>query len=167
MVLLTDTNPGTTVVESLPNNGIYNDFKLTVDFSIVKADKNDSAGINVRGDNNLDHDYRIDINGENTFDVAKEQLDAHNNLLVSILDGPRSNSALKPLGHQNALTVIMNGTRLVLLINGTEVSSIPDSDYSSAQIALFTRTGEGSNPITPPITRVEAALPPRPHPVQR
>jgi hypothetical protein len=164
MLLLTDTNPGTTLVESLPNNGIYNDFKLTVNFSIVKADKNDSAGVYVRGDNNLDHDYRIDINGDNTFDVAKEQLDAHNNLLVSILDGPRSNSTLKPLGQQNVLTVIMNGTRLVLLINGTEVSSITDSDYSTGQIALFTRTGEGSNGITMAISRVEVDLPPGKHP---
>jgi hypothetical protein len=53
----------------------------------------------------------------------------------------------------------MNGTRLMLLINGTEVSSITDSDYSTGQIAFFTRTGEGSKGITVALSRVEVDLP--------
>src|SRR5258708_5680776 len=59
------------------------------------------------------------------------------------------------------LTDTNPGTTLVesLPNNGTEVSSITDSDFSTGQIALFTRTGEGSNGITVAISRVEVDLP--------
>src|SRR5260370_24599852 len=112
---LTNTNPNTTLVESLPTNAIYDNFMASVDLTIVKAGMNDSAGIYIRGDSNLDHDYRIEINGANTFDIAKEYLDSQNNPQAVFLDGPRSSSALHPAGVQNTITDIKVRTNKGLL----------------------------------------------------
>lgn len=152
---LTDTNPGTTLVESLPTNTLYDNYIVSADFTIVKADKSDSAGIYVRGDSNLDHDYRIEINGDNTFDIAKEYLDARNNPHSIILDGPHTRSNLNPLGHPNTVTVVMKGPQLTLYINNAEISSITDTDYSTGQIALFARASNASNGAIVSFSRVE------------
>ena len=157
---LTNTNPNTTLIESLPTNAVYDNFTVSVDLTIVKAGMNGSAGIYVRGDSNLDHDYRIEINSNNTFDIAKEYLDTQNNPYAVFLDGPRSSSALHPLGVQNTITVIMKGSQLMLYINDTEVSSITDSDYTTGQIALFAHTGETSNGVTVSFSKVEVDHPP-------
>jgi len=159
---LTNTNPNTTLVESLPTNAIYDNFMASVDLTIVKAGMNDSAGIYIRGDSNLDHDYRIEINGNNTFDIAKEYLDSQNNPQAVFLDGPRSSSALHAAGVQNTITVIMKGSQLVLYINNAEVSSITDSDYTTGQIALFAHTGLTSDGDTVSFSRVEVDHPPVP-----
>lgn len=157
---LTNTNPNTTLIESLPTNAIYDNYTVSVDLTIVKAGMNDSAGIYVRGDSNLDHDYRIEINSNNTFDIAKEYLDTQNNPYAVFLDGPRSSSALHSLGVQNTITVIMKGSQLMLYINDTVVSSITDSDYTTGQIALFAHTGETSNGVTVSFSKVEVDHPP-------
>ena len=116
---------------------------------------NDSVGLYLRGDSNLDHDYRIDINGNNTFDIVKEYLGDNNTPQSTTLDGPHSPSMLRPPGQQNIITVVMKGPALVLLINGTVVSSITDSDYMSGQIALFARHGATSGGVTVAFSRVE------------
>jgi len=152
---LTNTNPNTTLIESLPTNAIYDNFIVSVDLTIVKAGMNDSAGIYIRGDSNLDHDYRIEINGGTTFDIAKEYLDSQNNPHAAFLDGPRSSSALHPPGVQNTITVTMKGSQLMLYINNAEVSSITDSDYTTGQIALFAHTGMTSSGDTVSFSRVE------------
>src|SRR5438105_9135033 len=77
-LILMNTNRGTTMVESLPINSIFDNFTVIVDLTILKASLNDSAGIYIRGDTNLEHDYRIDLNGNGTFDIAKEYLDSRN-----------------------------------------------------------------------------------------
>ena len=71
---LMNTNRGTTLVESLPTNSIFDNFTVIVDLTILKASLDDSVGIYIRGDSNLEHDYRIDLNGDGTFDIAKEYL---------------------------------------------------------------------------------------------
>lgn len=152
---LTDTNPNTTLVESLPSNTSYDDFVLIVDFKIVTANEDDSAGIYVRGDSNLDHDYRIDINGNNTFDIAKEYLATNNNPQSVLLDGPGSSPMLNPVGRQNTLMVIMKDTRLDLLINSTLVSSVTDSDYKTGQIALFAHNSSNPRGVSVSFSRVE------------
>jgi 3-keto-disaccharide hydrolase len=152
---LTNTNPGTTLIESLPSNAMYNNFTLSVDLTILKAGRNDSAGIYIRGDGNMDHDYRIDLNGDNTFDIAKEYLDSKNNPQTALLDGPRSSSALEPPGVQNTITVIIEGPQLQLFINNVKASTVTDSDYRTGQVALFAHTGEESNRVTVSYSRVE------------
>ncbi|GAC1565918.1 MAG: hypothetical protein NVS3B14_05340 [Ktedonobacteraceae bacterium] len=155
MLILADLNPQTTLVESLPNDILYDNFSITVDFTIAKGDANDSTGLYLRGDNNLDHDYRVDINGNNTFDIAKEYLDTNDVPQTTMLVGPQSSSALRPLGQENTLTVIMKGTQIVVLINQEVVSSVTDSDYAKGQIALFARHGSTSNGVVVSFSLVE------------
>ncbi len=157
---LTNTNPGTTLIESLPTNAIYDDFTVSVDFTILKAGRNDRAGIYVRGDSNMDHDYRIDIYGDNTFDIAKEYLDSKNNPRATFLDAPRYSPALNPPGEQNTIKLVMAGSQLVLFMNSVKVSSITDSDYSTGQVALFAHAGEDSNGVAVMFSRVEVDKPP-------
>lgn len=152
---LGNTNPGVTLIESLPTNAIYDNFIVSVDFTILKADRNDRAGIYVRGDSNMDHDYRIDINGDNTIDIAKEYLDSNNNPRTTLLEAPRGSPALNPPGEQNTIKLVMTGSRLILFINGVEVSSITDGDYNTGQVALFVHAGENSNGVSMLVSRVE------------
>jgi 3-keto-disaccharide hydrolase len=152
---LSNINPDTTLIESLPTNAIYDNFVISVDLTIVKAGRNDSAGVYVRGDSNMDHDYRIDINGDNTFDIAKEYLDSKNNPRTTFLDGPRGSPALNPSGVQNLVKLVIVGPQLVLFINNVEVSSVIDSDYTTGQVALFAHASEETNGVTVSFSRVE------------
>jgi 3-keto-disaccharide hydrolase len=154
-LILTNTNPGRTLIESLPTNAIYDNFTVSVDLTILKVNRNDSAGIYVRGDSNLDHDYRIDLNGNGSFDIAKEYIDSKNNPQTIFLDGPRDSSALNPPGARNTITVVMNGSQLQLFLNNVKVSTVVDSDYTTGQVALFVRAGEGSSGVTVSFSRVE------------
>jgi hypothetical protein len=135
------------LTESLPTDTIFADFMVTVSFTIVKADEDDSAGLYVRGDSNLDHDYRIDIYGNNTYAISKELLNTNKTPLVNTLVNPSSTSALHPLGQQNTLTVMMKGPLLVLLINTRIVSSVTDNDYTAGQIALFVQNSPTSSGV--------------------
>ena len=152
---LTNTNQGTTLIESLPTNSIYDNFKVSVDLTVIKASGKDSIGIYIRGDSNLEHDYRIDLNGNGTFDIAKEYLDSRNNPQSIFLDGPRNSSALHPPGVQNTITVILNGSQLQLFLNNVKVGTVIDSDYMVGQVALFAHAGEDSQDVTVSFSRVE------------
>ncbi len=154
-LILSDINPKTTLIESLPTVKEFDGFSISVDFTIDKAVPGDSVGVYVRGDSNLDHDYRVELNSDNTFDIAKEYLDSKQQSQSIFLDGPGSSPAIHPLGQKNTMTVIMQGPTLVLLINGTNVSTVTDSDYTSGQIALFAHEGPTSNGVTTSFTRVE------------
>lgn len=157
---LTNTNPNTTLIESLPTNTTFDNFVVSIDLTVIKAGRNDSAGFYVRGDNYMDHDYRIDINGDNTFDLAKEYLDSKNNPHSIFLAGPRSSPALDSAGVQNTIKLTMAGPQLALFINNVEVSSIIDGDYSTGQIALFARAGQESRGVAVSFSRVEVDQPP-------
>ncbi len=152
---LTNTNQGTTLIESLPTNSTYDNFKVSIDLTILKASGNDSLGIYLRGDSNLEHDYRIDLNGDGTFDIAKEYLDSRNDPQSIFLDGPRNISALQKDGEQNTITVIMNGSQLQLFLNNVKVSTVIDTDYMTGQVALFAHAGEDSQGVTVSFSRVE------------
>jgi Domain of Unknown Function (DUF1080) len=152
---LTDINPKTTLIESLPTTQVFGDCMVSVNFTIVSADPGDSVGVYVRGDSNLDHDYRVELNGDNTFDIAKEYLDFNRQPQSSILAGPGSSSAIHPLGQQNKMTIILKGPTIVLMINNNKVSSLTDSDYSSGQIALFARVSSASSGVAATFSKVE------------
>ena len=154
-LILTNTNPGMTLIESLPTNSIYDNFTVSIDLTILKAGGNDSAGIYIRGDSNLDHDYRIDLNGDGTIDIAKEYLDSSNKLHSIVLDGPFNGSALNHPGVKNTITVVMNGSQLQLFHNQVNVSTVNDSDYTIGQVALFAHAGENSSGVSVSFTRVE------------
>lgn len=152
---LTNANPGTTLIESLPTNTIFDNFKVSVDLTMLNAGGNFGAGIYIRGDSNLNHDYRIDLNSDDTFDIAKEYIDAGNSPQSLLLDRPSKSSALNPPGEHNTITVIMNGSQMELFLNSEKVSAVTDSDYVMGQIALFVRTGVNSSNATVSFSRVE------------
>ena len=143
---LADTNH-TFLTESLPTNTTFDDFMVTVSFTLLQANQDDSMGLYLRGDSNLDYDYRIDIYGNNTYAISKEFLDASKSQQVEFLVSPSAATALKPVGQPNTITAIMKGPELVLLINGTLVNSVTDTDYTSGQIALFVQNSETSSEV--------------------
>ena len=146
-LILTDTNH-TVLTESLPINDTFADITLTAAFTLVNADANDSVGLYVRGDSNLDHDYRFEVFGNNTYAISKEYLDSTNRQQVISLSGPLHSSYLRPLGQENTFTVMTKGPTLVLLINGSIVNSFNDVDYKRGQIALFVANGATSDGVT-------------------
>src|SRR6266487_3450811 len=64
------------LTESLPTTTSFNDFMITVTFTLAQAGSSDSVGLYLRSDSYLDHDYRIDIYGNNSYAISKEYLDA-------------------------------------------------------------------------------------------
>lgn len=154
-LMLTNVNPRTTLVESVPNEMMYDNYTLKVSFAVQGGDTNDSVGVYVRGDSNLDHDYRIDINGDNTFDIAKEYLDRQSMPHTSLLDGPKNIAQLRPPGQYNTMTAILQGPLLRVTLNNALIGSVSDSDYTSGQIALFVRHGTTSAAVTMIIKTLE------------
>ncbi len=154
-LVLSNTNQGTTLVESLPTNSVYANCTVIVDFTMLKVGLNDSVGIFIRGDTNLEHDYRVDLYGSGNFDITKEYLDSKNNPQSIILAKSKINSILKPQGDQNTILLTMDGPRLRLYINNVKVSSITDNDYPSGQVALFAQLDRSSQGVTVSFSRVE------------
>lgn len=156
-LILSDTNPNTTLVESLPINASLDNDLIIVNFTLHQGDGNDTIGLYLRGDSNLDHDYRVDINGDGTFDIARESLDQNNQAISTMLVPPQHSSMLAPPGQPNLLTVVMLGTTLTLSLNNTVVGSVSDPEYSAGQIALFARHGATSPTVTVSFSLVEVA----------
>jgi hypothetical protein len=146
-LVLADTNHKI-LIESLPTNVIFGDFALTVSFTLLKGDENDSVGLYVRGDTNLDHDYRIDIFGNNRFAINKELLNPDKTAQTQILAGPAVSPLLMPKNQANTLTVMMKGPCMVLAINGTIAASVVDADNTRGQIALFVNNGSTSDEVS-------------------
>jgi 3-keto-disaccharide hydrolase len=144
---LSDTNHKV-LTESLPTSTSFDDFTITTTFTLLRADAHDSVGLYLRGDSNLDHDYRVEVFGDTSYAISKEWLDTAHNPTITYLISPTHTMALKPAGQQNTVTIIMKGPNLTLLINNTFVSTLADSDYTHGQIALFVNNGETSDGVT-------------------
>lgn len=153
-LILADTNPGTPIVEVVPTNNLDN-YVISTDFTINQGDANDGTGVYLRGDSTLDHDYRIDINGDNTIDIAKEFLDSNQSAQSTLLFPRQHASYLKPPGQQNTLMVIMLGPTITVEINNLVVATVDDASYTNGQIALFARHGSTSSGVTVSFSRVE------------
>ncbi|WP_338251092.1 hypothetical protein [Dictyobacter halimunensis] len=136
------------LIENVPTSAPLSNFTLDVSYILEKADKNDRVGLYLRGDSNLDHDYRIDIFGNNTITINKESLD-DNKLPQSIVLSTITNiPSIKKIGHENRLEVSMNGPQIVLKVNGVEVKKLEDYDYTKGQVALFVNNGWSSDEVT-------------------
>ncbi|GAC1425369.1 MAG: hypothetical protein PVS3B3_36450 [Ktedonobacteraceae bacterium] len=146
-LMLSDTTHNV-LVESIPTSTKFTNFSLTTTFTFVQGDENDSAGLYLRGDSNLDHDYRIDIFGNNTYSISKEALNESNMLEQMYLVHPSHTPLLKPTGQKNVLAVSMQGPTMVMQINGETVRSLADMSYTHGQIALFVSNGQTSNGAT-------------------
>jgi hypothetical protein len=154
-LILVNTNVNTTMVESLPTNSTFDNGTIIVDLTILDESVNDSVGLYVRGDTNLEHDYRVDLNGNGTFDIAKEYLDSRNNPQSIILFGPKSDLVFNSQGQRNTVVLTMNGSRLQLFINNERVGVAIDDDYVDGQVALFVRLGKSSKKIAVCFSKVE------------
>ncbi len=148
MLTLADTKHNI-LVESIPTSTTFGDFSITTTFTLTQADKNDSVGLYMRGDSNLDHDYRIDIFGNTTYTISKEALDSSSNNLDQTFLVPSSHTnALHPTGQSNVLTVTMKGPAMVIQMNGKTLRTLTDTDYTHGQIALFVANGTTSSGVT-------------------
>lgn len=154
-LILADTNPNTPLIESVPTSVTLDNYVISVDFTIDRADARDSIGLYLRGDSTLDHDYRVDINGDSTVDMVKEWLDADKMARATVLVPSRRASFLNPPGQQNTLTAFMVGSTLTVELNGLLVAIIGDSSYPSGQVALFARHGSSPYGIVVSFKRVE------------
>ncbi|MBV9713710.1 MAG: DUF1080 domain-containing protein [Ktedonobacteraceae bacterium] len=163
-LILTDTNHNP-MIESLPTNHKFDDFILTTTLTLKQGDNHDSVGVYLRGDSNLDHDYRIDIFGNNTYAISKEYLDTGNIPRALYIIPPTHSTQLKPRGDANTLTVIMKGPTMILLINGKLVNAIIDEDYTHGQIALFVANGATSSGVTAVFSSIEIDLAPEQFPL--
>ncbi|HLX40011.1 MAG TPA: family 16 glycoside hydrolase [Ktedonobacteraceae bacterium] len=137
----------TTLTESLPTNLTFDDFSLTVTFTLLQATADDSVGLYVRGDTNLDHDYRIDFYGNSAYAITKEYLDKQDFPQESPLQTPTYTAFLRPMGEQNTVTVMMKGPVMVIVINKKVIHSVTDDDYTNGQIALFVHNSLTSNEV--------------------
>jgi hypothetical protein len=153
-LVLSDTNHQI-LIESLPTGATFSDFSLTVTFTLLQGDANDSVGLYVRGDSNLDHDYRIELFGDNRFAIKKELLNPDKTARTDILAGPTPTSLLLPKNQPNTVTVIMKGPYMTLIINGTIITSLIDTDYTRGQIALFVNNGPTSNGVSAAFSSVQ------------
>jgi hypothetical protein len=129
----------------------FTDFSVTTTFTVLKADQNDSVGLYLRGDGNMNMGYFIDIFGDNSYDIVKVFPDASRD---SFLVSPTSSPDINSVGQQNKLTVMMKGSKMVLLMNDKVINSVSDSGYASGQIALFAENGNTSNGINVTFTSV-------------
>lgn len=134
------------LIETLPVNNTYADMMFTISFTLIQADQNDSVGLYIRGDSNLDHDYRLDLFGDNSYALSKEYLDGTTVKIKPMVD-PTNTSALNPMGQQNTVSLIAKGSTLVLVINNKTVSTITDTDYTNGQVALFVQNGDSSKGV--------------------
>ncbi|HEX7737835.1 MAG TPA: family 16 glycoside hydrolase [Ktedonobacteraceae bacterium] len=155
-LILADTNPNSTLVESFPTVTNLDNYVVSVDFTINQGDANDSVGLYLRGDGTLDHDYRIDINGNNTIDLAREYLDAKQIGQTDMLIPPALSAYLKPPGQANTLTVFMIGSEITVEMNDIVVMTATDPAYTNGQIALFVHHATTSRSgVTASFTRAE------------
>jgi hypothetical protein len=161
---LSDTNHES-LVESVPVSTLFSDFTLTATFTLSEGDKNDSVGVFLRGDSNLDHDYRIDIYGDSTYTISKESLDEDNQQIIKTLVDHTQTPWLRNLRKSNVLTIIMEGPEMVLILNGAVIKSIEDTDYTRGQIALFVENGPTSDGVTANFSSVVISSAPESLPV--
>ena len=137
----------TTLTESLPTDLTFDDFSLTVTFTLLQATAGDSVGLYIRGDTNLDHDYRIDFNMDGTYTISKEYLDQQDLPRETLLQPSTFTSSLKPMGESNTVTVMMKGPTMVLIINKHIINTATDDAYTNGQIALFVHNSLASNEV--------------------
>ena len=152
---LTNTNQNSTLIESIPNNSSFANCTVIVDLTMLRVGPSDSVGIFFRGDTNLEHDYRIDLYGDGTFDIVKEYLDTTNNPQFVVLAKAKINNILKPLGSPNTILLAMDGPQMRVYINNLRVSAVTDSAYTAGQIALFAQANGESPEVQVFFSRVE------------
>ena len=165
--LVLSVTGGRILTESIPSSISFSNFTLIMQYTLHTAGKEDRVGLYVRGDSNLDHDYRIDILGNNTVTISKEYLDDNDQPQSVELARKTNVSAIHPFGQSNTMQVELNGPTLSVGINGKPViSSLYDADYSHGQIALFANNSSNSTAgVTAYFSSIEIDSIPNPLPM--
>jgi hypothetical protein len=132
------------VPQSVPVDDTFDNVKVSITFLFQQVRADDGAGFYLRGDSNLDHDYRFEIFGNGTYAIAREYLDIDRQPQSFFLVGPEHTRAIKPVGKSNTLTVLAQGPELTVWINGTLVKKVQDPSYTKGQVALYVQNGEDS-----------------------
>lgn len=154
-LILANMNPDTPLIESVPTSTMLDNYVMSVDFTLNLGDAHDSVGFYVRGDSRLDHDYRIEITGNKTIDVAKEWLDSHQTPQSTLLLPARTTHLLNPPGKSNTLTVFLIDQTITVLLNDVTLTTITDPTYTSGQVALFVHHAHSSRGAIYSFSRVE------------
>ena len=154
-LILANMNPDTPLIESVPAGTTLDDYVVSVDFTLHLGDAHDSVGLYVRGDSHLDHDYRIEITGNKTIDVAKEWLDTHQTPQSTLLMPLRTTHLLNPPGKSNTLTVFLIDQTITVLVNNVALTMFTDSSYTSGQVALFVHHAQSPRGAIYSFSRVE------------
>jgi len=160
MLTLEVHQPNGYVNELLPTTNPFSDFKLVVTFTMEQGDKNDVVGISLRTNSDFTHEYHVQFDGGQNFEIGKSYLDSSGNSQVKDLSGWAPASALKPVGQPNTITIVMKGNTLVLLINDSVVKTVTDSDYATGQIALYVVHGITTSGVKASFSSVAVYPPP-------
>ncbi len=135
------------LTETIPASTTFADCTININFTMLKADANDSVGVYVRGDGLLFHDYRIDIFGDNTLALSKEYLDLNKKPQTLEFERTARISVLAAIKKSNILTIMMKGPYVMVQINGTTIKTLVDAEYTRGQVALFVNNGPTSDGV--------------------
>lgn len=155
MLILSNTNPNTTLVESVPATTDFDNYQVSIDFTLNRGDARDLIGVYLRGDSTLDHDYRVEIGANGSVAITKEWLDSSRKPQSTPLAPPHPTNDLHLASEQNTLTVIMVGSSIAVAINNYVQVVVSDSSYVNGQIALFAQHGNTSGGVIVSFTRIE------------
>lgn len=146
--------------ESIPTNTSYTDFSITMAFTLVQGDLNDSVGLFLRSSADGHQGYYVDIYGDDTYDIIKIQTDANQKNQAIYLAEPTTSPSLHTKGQKNIMTVIMKGNQIVLLLNNKVVKSVTDSSFIGGPVALFIENGNSSDGVIATFDSVAIYPPP-------
>jgi hypothetical protein len=141
LVLTSATGVRRGIREFLPTNRLFDDFMLTFTYTLLDA-KTQSVGAFVRADNKLSSGYSATIRSDGTALIVKAAGGSGPVAPLVLLATGVKVASLKPAGEQNTMTLIMKGPTLVLLMNGSVVTRVSDSDFTTGSIALEVSQGK-------------------------
>ncbi len=134
----------------LPGGKNFANFKLIINTMLSKGDQENGYGLCIRGTTDpsgyLTAYYRIELYGNRTYAIFKEETDANGNTSSKTLVETTMHAAIKPMGHSNQMVVIANGSKITLIVNGQTVQTFSDTSYASGVIALFVSNLPGTHP---------------------
>jgi len=126
------------------------DFAVTTTLTMTQGDQNDSAGLQVRSNQDNSQGYIVEIYGNNTFDIIRTSLDPNDNTEIQLtpLTGQEPAPSLHPPGQPNTLAVIMKGSTMVVMMNNVVVKTLTDTSFSNGSLSLYLGNGETSRAAT-------------------
>ncbi len=140
LVLEDDNN--TLFAEQIRGNPhVFSDFTLNVEAVLSQGDQNNGYGVYIRS--RVDTRgmfktyYRFELFGDGAYAIYKGIVDTSDTSTVTKLVDFTPNAAIHQQGSINHIAIIARGSTMTLMVNGTVVKTITDSDYSTGEIALF------------------------------